>query len=59
MQIKNEAAAIVEWLEYHHSLMGIAHFYIYDNNSTDGVRKVSFSKLELLLGHRPSVMSVC
>ncbi len=31
----------MEWLEYHHSLLGIPHFFIYDNNSTDGVRKAS------------------
>lgn len=37
--IKNEATYIEEWLEYH-LLVGVQHFYIYDNDSTDGVRDV-------------------
>ena len=30
-------SAFVEWLEYHR-LIGVGHFYIYDNGSTDGTR---------------------
>lgn len=32
--LKNEAAYIEEWLEYH-LLMGVEHFYLYDNESGD------------------------
>lgn len=34
--VKNEAY-IVEWIEYH-LLVGVQHFYIYDNESTDGLK---------------------
>jgi len=29
--LKDEADALVEWIEYH-ALLGVEHFYIYDNN---------------------------
>ncbi len=32
--VKNEAAYIAEWLEYH-GLIGVEHFYVYDNGSDD------------------------
>ena len=32
--VRNEALYIAEWIEYH-SLIGVEHFYIYDNDSTD------------------------
>lgn len=31
---KNEAAYLQEWIEYHR-LVGVAHFYLYNNNSND------------------------
>jgi Glycosyltransferase family 92 len=31
---KNEATYLKEWIEYHR-LVGVDHFYLYDNNSTD------------------------
>ena len=31
---RNESAYLEEWLTYH-SLIGVDHFYLYDNNSTD------------------------
>ncbi len=34
--IKNEAQYIDEWIKYHHSL-GVSHFFIYDNDSSDNV----------------------
>lgn len=34
--IKNEAN-IIEWIEYH-MMVGVSHFYIYDNESTDGLK---------------------
>lgn len=37
--IRDEAAYIAEWLEYHR-LLGVEHFYIYDNDSTDHVETV-------------------
>jgi hypothetical protein len=33
--VKDEAHYIAEWLDYH-VLVGVRHFYIYDNGSTDG-----------------------
>ena len=36
---KNEAPYIKEWIEFH-KLVGVEHFYIYDNNSTDNTREV-------------------
>ena len=35
--IKNEPD-IIEWIEYHR-LVGVDHFYIYDNESTDGLKE--------------------
>lgn len=36
---KNEGRYIREWIEYH-LLVGISHFYIYDNESTDGLEEI-------------------
>lgn len=36
---KNEAPFLKEWIEYH-KLIGVKHFYLYNNNSTDGFREV-------------------
>ncbi len=36
--LRDEADAIVEWIEYH-ALLGVEHFYVYDNNSRDGLRQ--------------------
>ncbi|MCC6096395.1 MULTISPECIES: glycosyltransferase family 92 protein [Limosilactobacillus] len=35
--VKNEEAYIREWIEYH-KLIGISHFYIYDNESSDDLK---------------------
>jgi hypothetical protein len=35
--VKNEAAYIAEWMEYH-ILAGVEKFYIYDNESTDDIK---------------------
>lgn len=35
--IKNEET-IIEWIEYH-LMVGVQHFYIYDNESTDGLER--------------------
>lgn len=35
--IKNEARYVVEWIEYHR-LIGVEHFYIYDDNSDDNLK---------------------
>ncbi|HCN55710.1 glycosyltransferase family 2 protein [Leuconostoc citreum] len=34
--IKNEASYILEWIEYHR-LIGVSKFYIFDNDSNDGL----------------------
>ncbi|MBR3449455.1 MAG: glycosyltransferase family 92 protein [Bacteroidales bacterium] len=36
---KNEAPFLREWIEYHH-MVGVDHFYLYNNNSEDGFRDV-------------------
>lgn len=36
---KNEAVYLKEWLEYNH-LIGVEHFYLYNNNSDDDYMKV-------------------
>ena len=35
--VKNEAKYIQEWIEYH-LLVGVNHFYVYDNESTDDLK---------------------
>lgn len=37
--MKNEGPYIKEWLDYH-LLAGVNHFYIYDNESTDDMKKI-------------------
>lgn len=37
--IKNERKYILEWIEYHR-ILGIEHFFIYDNESTDETKKI-------------------
>ncbi|MCD7797830.1 MAG: glycosyltransferase family 92 protein [Akkermansiaceae bacterium] len=37
--MKNEASYIEEWLRYH-LLVGVEHFYLYNNNSEDGIEEV-------------------
>ena len=41
---KDEAPYLREWLEYH-LMVGVDHFYLYDNNSTDGYKSVIESYL--------------
>ena len=36
--VRNEGVRILEWLFYHY-LLGFQHFYVYDNDSTDGLRE--------------------
>lgn len=36
---KNEAKYLVEWLEFH-LMMGVEHFYLYNNSSTDNYQEV-------------------
>jgi hypothetical protein len=36
---KNEASFLLEWIEYHR-LIGVNHFYLYNNNSSDDYLKV-------------------
>ena len=37
--VKNEALYIREWIEYH-LIIGVEHFYIYDNESNDDLRSI-------------------
>ena len=37
--IKNEGPYLREWLEYH-KLIGVEHFYVYDNESSDNTKEV-------------------
>ncbi|MBF0489409.1 MAG: glycosyltransferase family 92 protein [Candidatus Omnitrophica bacterium] len=34
---KNQGPYLIEWIEYHR-MLGVDHFYFYDNNSTDNTR---------------------
>lgn len=38
-EIKNESSYIEEWLEYH-LLVGVEHFYVFDNESSDNITDV-------------------
>lgn len=42
---KNEAKYIQEWIEYH-LIMGVEHFYLYDNESTDNWHEVLDSYIQ-------------
>ncbi len=37
---KNEAPWLKEWIVYHHEVLGVEHFYLYNNDSTDDYRAV-------------------
>lgn len=37
--IKDEASYLQEWIEYHR-LVGVDHFYIYDNESSDNIKEI-------------------
>lgn len=37
--IKNEGPYLKEWIEYH-KLIGVEHFYVYDNESTDTTKEI-------------------
>lgn len=39
MIFKNEASYLKEWIEYHR-LVGVQHFYLFNNDSTDNYREV-------------------
>lgn len=43
--LKNEAPYIKEWLDYH-LLVGVDHFYIYDNESEDNLKEILQSYIE-------------
>ena len=36
IRVKDEARFLPEWLAHHH-LLGVEHFFVYDNNSSDGI----------------------
>ena len=44
--IRDEAPYLAEWLAYHHAL-GVDHFFVYDNRSTDALHEV----VEPWVGH--------
>jgi len=33
--LKNEGPWLKEWIAYHHDVLGVDHFYLYDNDGTD------------------------
>ena len=43
--LKNEAPYVKEWIDYH-LLAGVDHFYLYDNESEDNLKKVLQSYIE-------------
>jgi len=50
--IKNEADDLLEWLHFHR-LVGVDHFYLYDNESTDETRSIieSFPWSDMITYH--------
>lgn len=42
---KNESQYLKEWIEYH-KIIGVNHFYLYNNNSTDNFKKVLDTYIE-------------
>lgn len=36
----NEAPFLKEWIDFHHQSMGVTHFYLYNNDSSDHFREV-------------------
>ena len=41
VKLQNEAPFVAEWLEYHRlPHVGVSHFYLYDDGSTDGLQAV-------------------
>lgn len=38
--IKNEGPYLKEWIEYHYRIVGINHFYLYDNDSDDNTCEI-------------------
>ncbi len=46
VMIRDEAPYLAEWLAYHHAL-GVDHFFVYDNRSTDALHEV----VEPWVGH--------
>jgi hypothetical protein len=37
---KNEAPWLKEWIVYHNAVLGVDHFYLYNNDSTDNYKEV-------------------
>jgi len=37
---KDEAPYLKEWIDYHHHILGVTRFYLYDNDSTDDYQSV-------------------
>lgn len=37
---QNEAPWLKEWITYHHKVLGVDHFYLYNNDSTDDFMKI-------------------
>jgi glycosyltransferase involved in cell wall biosynthesis len=66
--IKNEARYLDEWLAYHY-LIGVEHFYITDDNSTDNIKSVlqkwikaglvTYMKMDELLKTNPARKTLC
>jgi hypothetical protein len=37
---QNEAPWLKEWVKYHHDVLGVSHFYLYNNDSTDNYYEI-------------------
>lgn len=37
---KNESPYLKEWIDYHHKILKVSHFYLYNNESTDNYKEV-------------------
>lgn len=43
----NEAPFLKEWVDFHHQSMGVTHFYLYNNDSTDNFLEVLTPYIDL------------
>ena len=37
---QNEAPYLKQWIDFHHEAIGVSHFYLYNNDSTDNFREI-------------------
>jgi hypothetical protein len=38
--VRNSGPRLLEWIAFHRHFLGVEHFVLYDNNSTDGTEEL-------------------